>query len=75
MSFNSINRPFNLIKDQEDRMKVKVEMKITVLEGEEEGRIFTEKTIVDTKSEYTEYGIIESLIMKWKYIHKEMTND
>ena len=56
-------------------MKVSVEMKITVLEGAEEGRTFFEKTIVDTESQYTEFGVIEDLTLKWKYIHKEKSNE
>jgi len=56
-------------------MKVEVEMKITVLEGEEEGRTFTEKTIADTNPQITEYGIIERLTMKWNYIHRERVNE
>ena len=56
-------------------MKVAVEMKITVLDGEEEGRTFTEKTIADTDQQITEYGIIERLTMKWNYIHKERANE
>ena len=50
-------------------MKVEVEMKITVLEGEEEGRTFTQKTIGETEPQYTEYGTIEKLRLEWNYIH------
>ena len=50
-------------------MKVEVEMKIIVLEGEEAGRTFTQKTVYETEPEYTEYGIIEKLRLEWNYIH------
>lgn len=46
-------------------MKVEVETKITILEGEEEGRTFVEKTIANTDQRYTEYGIIETLRYEW----------
>ena len=51
-------------------MKVSVEMKITVLEGKEKGRTFTEKSIADTEPQYTEYGVVEHLTIEWNYIHK-----
>ena len=52
-------------------MKVKVEMKITVLEGEEAGRIFKEKPFIGfTDSEVTEIGTIERLKVDWGYIHQ-----
>lgn len=50
-------------------MKVKVEMKITVLEGEEKGREFAQEMVTDTVPRYTEYGVIEHLTTKWSYIH------
>ena len=55
-------------------MKVEVEMKITVLEGEEKGRTFVESTITDTKPQYTEHGVIEHLSLEWTYIHKGKIN-
>ena len=63
------------MRNERCEMKVEVEMKITVLEGEEKGRTFTEKTIADTEPKYTEYGIIERLTMKWNYIHRERANE
>ena len=50
-------------------MNVKVEMKITVLEGEEAGRIFTENMVTKTEPEYTECGTVEHLNLAWTYIH------
>ena len=46
-------------------MKVEAEIKITILEGEEEGATFIEKTIANTKPKYTEYGVIETLKFEW----------
>ena len=51
-------------------MKVEIDMKITFLEGEQKGRIITDKKIVDTESEVTEIGIIERLRLEWNYIHQ-----
>ena len=52
-------------------MKVKIEMKITVLEGEEAGRVFKEKPFIGfTDSEVTEIGIIEHLKVDWGYFHQ-----
>ena len=50
-------------------MNVKVETKITILEGEEAGRIFTENIVAKTESEYTECGMVEHLNLAWTYIH------
>ncbi len=51
------------------KMKVEVDIKITVLEGEEAGRTFTQKTVGETEPEYTEYGTIERLRFEWNHIH------
>lgn len=50
-------------------MKVEAEVKIKILEGEEKGKIDTFRTIGETDTTYTEYGIIEHLRLEWKYIH------
>lgn len=50
-------------------MKVEAELKITILEGDEKGRIDISKFIQETDTEYTEYGIIERLKLGWNYIH------
>ena len=52
-------------------MKVEIEMKITVLEGEEAGRTFTQKTVGETEPQITEYGVIERLRLEWNYIHDD----
>jgi hypothetical protein len=50
-------------------MKVAIDIKITILDGVEKGRVFTEKRTGETTQEYTEYGTIEKLVLKWNYIH------
>ena len=50
-------------------MRVEVEMKITFLEGEEEGRVIQDKAVMETIPEITEYGVVEHLTMEWKHIH------
>ena len=50
-------------------MKCEVEVKITLLEGAEAGKLITEKKIADTVQDITEFGIIERLRWEWNYIH------
>ena len=50
-------------------MKVEAEVKIKILDGKEKGKIDTFKIVDETDTQYTEYGIIESLRLGWKYIH------
>ena len=50
-------------------MKVEAEVKIKILDGEEQGKIDTFTTIGETDTAYTECGIIETLRLEWKYIH------
>ena len=56
-------------KDGEEAMKVEAEVKITILDGEEQGKVNTFTTVGETDTTYTEYGIIERLRLEWKYIH------
>lgn len=51
-------------------MKVEAEVKIKILDGEEEGKICTFKTVGETYAEHhTEYGVVECLNLGWRYIH------
>lgn len=50
-------------------MKVKVELKVEMLDGEEAGKIDIRSHIADTVTMCTEYGIIEQLRVEWKYLH------
>lgn len=50
-------------------MKVEAEVKIKILDGEEQGKIDTFTSVGETDTIYTEYGIIEKLLLEWKYIH------
>ena len=49
-------------------MKVKAEVKITVIDGEEAGNVHTFTTTGETQQQYTEIGIIEQLRLEWNYI-------
>lgn len=50
-------------------MKVEVEVKIKILDGEEQGKTDIFTTIGETDTTYTEYGIIERLRLEWNHIH------
>lgn len=50
-------------------MKVEAEVKIKILDGEEQGKIDTFTTIEETYTQCTEYGIIERLRLEWTHIH------
>lgn len=49
-------------------MKIEYELEITILEGEEKGRVFTQKRIGQTKTEITEFGYFERLQFEWNFI-------
>ena len=48
-------------------MRVGAEVKITILEGEERGKVHTFSTVGDTESLCTKSGIIEQLKLEWNY--------
>ena len=48
-------------------MKVEVEVKVKVLDGEEEGKIHNFTTIAHTQSSYKEDYIVERLNLVWNY--------
>ena len=50
-------------------MKVEAEVKIKILDGEEKGKVDTFRSIGETETQYTEYGIIERLSLEWRHIH------
>lgn len=50
-------------------MKVEAEVKIKILDGEEQGKIDTFTTVGETDTTYTEYGVIERLRLEWRHIH------
>ena len=49
-------------------MQVQAEVKITILDGEERGRVETYTTTGETQSQYTDFGIIERLRLQWNHI-------
>ena len=52
-------------------MKVEVDMRIKLLDGEEKGREFFEHKIFETESEITKFGIVERLRINWTYVHPD----
>lgn len=50
-------------------MKVEAEVKIKILDGEEKGKVDTFRSIGETETQCTEYGIIERLRLEWRHIH------
>ena len=55
-------------KDGEN-MKIRADVKIPILEGEEKGKFHTFSTVSETDTEYTKYGIIERVKIGWSYLH------
>lgn len=56
-------------------MKIQADVKITILDGEERGRVFTFSNIGETDTEYTGYGIIERIKLGWAHIHHVHVDD
>ena len=50
-------------------MQVLVEMKVTILDGDEKGREFTSKCIEETHTQFTDIGIIERVRLEWSHLH------
>lgn len=50
-------------------MQVLVEMKITVLDGDEKGREFTSKRVEETDTQFTDIGVLERVRLEWTYLH------
>lgn len=50
-------------------MKVQVEMKVTILDGEEKGLIFEEKPII---AETVPIGLAEEVTIRWAHLRPDM---
>lgn len=50
-------------------MQVLVEMKITVLDGDEKGREFTSKSVEETDTEFIGIGVLERVRLEWSHLH------
>lgn len=50
-------------------MKIQADVKITILDGDERGKVCTFSNISETDTEYTGYGIIERIKLEWAHIH------
>ncbi len=50
-------------------MQVLVEMKVTILDGDEKGREFTSKRVEETHTQFTEVGVLERLRLEWTHLH------
>ena len=54
-------------------MQVLVEMKITVLDGDEKGREFTSKRVEETDTQFTDIGVLERVRLEWTHLHEMPT--
>lgn len=50
-------------------MLVEVDLKITIQDGDEAGKVIHDKKIFETETEQTEFGTIERLRFDWNYLH------
>ena len=50
-------------------MQVLVEMKVTILDGDEKGREFTSKSVEETHTQFTDIGVMERVRLEWTYLH------
>lgn len=50
-------------------MQVLVEMKITILDGDEKGREFTSKSVEETDTQFTDIGVFERVRLEWTHLH------
>lgn len=50
-------------------MQVLVEMKITVLDGDEKGREFTSKSVEETHTQFIDIGVLERVHLEWTHLH------
>lgn len=48
-------------------MKVKAEVKITILDGEKRGAVHTFTSMGETQPQYMEDGVVERLRLEWNY--------
>ncbi len=56
-------------------MKVEVDMKIKILDGELKGREISEHMVCETEHKKTEIGFIEKLKICWQYVHPSIFCD
>ena len=56
-------------------MKIQADVKITILDGDEKGRVFTFSNNGETDTEYTPYGIIERVNFGWSHIRPIHVDD
>jgi len=50
-------------------MQVLVEMKVTILDGDEKGREFTSKCVEETYTQLTDIGVFERVRLEWTHLH------
>lgn len=50
-------------------MQVLVDMRVTILEGDEKGREFISKRVEETYTQFTEVGVLERLRLEWTHLH------
>ena len=50
-------------------MQVLVEMKVTILDGDEKGIEFTSKRVEETDTQFTDIGVLERVRLEWTHLH------
>lgn len=50
-------------------MKVLIDFKVTVLEGDNEGATYHRSFVDETDTKFTDIGVVEEVRVGWKYLH------
>ena len=50
-------------------MKVLIDFKVTVLEGDNEGATYHRSFVEETDTKFTDIGVVEEVRVGWKYLH------
>lgn len=56
-------------------MKIQADVKITILDGNEKGRVFNFSDIGETETYFKRYGIIERIRLEWSHIRPIHVDD
>ena len=56
-------------------MKIQADVKITILDGDEKGRVFNFSDIGETETCFERYGIVERIGLGWSYIRPKHVDD
>ena len=50
-------------------MKVLIDFKVTVLDGDNEGTTYHRSFVEETDTKFTDIGVVEEVRVDWKYLH------